>query len=188
MTIRKASKEDAREILDIYSYYVENTAISFEIETPDVSEFEKRIEATLERYPYIVAVDEGRITGYAYAGPFGKRKAYIPSAELSIYVKKDLRGKGTGHELYSALEDILISQNIYTAYAIITFSEDEFDPYLTDASIKFHSAQGFEIKGRYEKCGNKFNRWYGTVVMEKILIKREGEIKKFIPFPELNIT
>ena len=41
--IRNATVEDATELLKIYSYYVEKTAISFEIETPTLKEFEDRI-------------------------------------------------------------------------------------------------------------------------------------------------
>ena len=62
--------------MSIYSYYVENTAISFEYTTPSLSEFEERISNTLENYPYIVLEDDGLIRGYAYAGVFKGRALY----------------------------------------------------------------------------------------------------------------
>ena len=78
---RTASTEDAKDILDIYSYYVINTAITFEYEVPTIEEFRSRIEHTLERYPYIVAVKDGKIFGYGYASPFcNGREAYLHSA------------------------------------------------------------------------------------------------------------
>lgn len=40
--IRIAAKEDAKALLDIYRYYVEHTAITFEYETPTIEEFEKK--------------------------------------------------------------------------------------------------------------------------------------------------
>jgi phosphinothricin acetyltransferase len=49
--IRSAIESDAERLLEIYSYYVENTAISFEIETPSPDEFRKRISNTLKKYP-----------------------------------------------------------------------------------------------------------------------------------------
>ena len=58
---RTASTDDAKDILDIYSYYVINTAITFEYEVPTIEEFRSRIEHTLERYPYIVAIKDGKM-------------------------------------------------------------------------------------------------------------------------------
>ena len=37
--VRDASLEDAGRILEIYAYYVKNTAITFEYEVPSVDEF-----------------------------------------------------------------------------------------------------------------------------------------------------
>lgn len=47
MVIRTAKTEDAESLLKIYSYYVENTAISFEYVTPSPEEFRKRISDTM---------------------------------------------------------------------------------------------------------------------------------------------
>ena len=70
MQIRKATVEDAESLLKIYSYYVENTAISFEYETPSLAEFKGRIAKTLGKYPYLVLEDQGRIMGYTKVGEF----------------------------------------------------------------------------------------------------------------------
>ena len=53
MLIRSALPEDAGRILEIYSHYVEKTAVSFEYDVPSVEEFRARIVKTLERYPYL---------------------------------------------------------------------------------------------------------------------------------------
>ena len=66
--IRVAKREDAEELLKIYSYYVENTAITFEYDVPSVEEFSDRISNTLKKYPYLVLEEEGKILGYTYAG------------------------------------------------------------------------------------------------------------------------
>ena len=47
--IRTVSPEDAEKLLEIYAPYVLNTAISFEYEVPDLSEFRRRIEGKLKR-------------------------------------------------------------------------------------------------------------------------------------------
>lgn len=73
ITIRTAAVDDAAALLAIYAPYVKGTAITFEYEVPSLEEFQGRIAHTLRRYPYIVAVENGEILGYAYTGPFGER-------------------------------------------------------------------------------------------------------------------
>lgn len=74
--IRVAAVEDAQALLDIYGYYVEKTAITYEYEVPSLAEFRNRILHVLENYPYLVAEVNGKIVGYAYAGRFHSRAAY----------------------------------------------------------------------------------------------------------------
>lgn len=76
VNIRVASPDDAEKLLKIYAPYVEKTAITFEYDVPTVHEFKKRIENTLERYPYLVAEVGDKIVGYAYTGSFVGRAAY----------------------------------------------------------------------------------------------------------------
>lgn len=102
--IRLATPKDAEVLLAIYAPYVRDTAITFEYDVPELPEFRKRIESTLEKYPYLVAERNGIPTGYAYAGPFHPRAAYQHSAELSIYLSQDSRGQGIGKALYRHLE------------------------------------------------------------------------------------
>lgn len=181
---RTASTDDAKDILDIYSYYVINTAITFEYEVPTIEEFRSRIEHTLERYPYIIALKDGKIVGYGYASPFcNGREAYLHSAELSIYLSQSVQHCGLGKRLYSVLTDILLKQNITNLYACIAYTDNE-DEYLTNGSMYFHEHLGFKTVGMFRKCGYKYNRWYDMIWMEKI-IADHGTIQPFIPFPEL---
>ena len=121
ITLRMAVPSDAEEMLAIYAFYVENTAVTFEYQTPDAEEFKRRIIHTLERYPYLAALYQGRIIGYAYASPFKTRAAYDWAVETSIYVQKDFHGHGVGKRLYLALEDLLRQQNILNSNACITY-------------------------------------------------------------------
>ena len=68
--IRTATISDATRLREIYAYYVENTAVSFEYVTPSPQEFRVRIQTTLQKYPYLVLEDNGTVLGYAYAGAF----------------------------------------------------------------------------------------------------------------------
>lgn len=170
MKIRSANMGDGEEISKIYSYYVENTAITFETVSPTGEEFEKRIsDVLLGGYPYIVAEEHGKILGYAYAVRLGKREAYFPSTEVSVYVKKDARNTGIGKLLYGELEKELKKRNITNLYACITCATEENDNYVTDASVRFHHKMGYSEVGHFNRCGEKFGRRYSVKWMEKIL-------------------
>ncbi|HAW15528.1 MAG TPA: GNAT family N-acetyltransferase [Clostridiales bacterium] len=168
MYIRSASPEDAVRLLEIYSYYVENTAISFEIDVPSLTEFRSRIARTLTRYPYLVLEDGGNVRGYAYAGVFYDRAAYDPSCEVTIYIDRYSRGRGYGRRLYEALETELKARGITNLYACIADPVEE-DEYLTGDSERFHAHMGFVRVGVFHKCGRKFGRRYNMIWMEKIV-------------------
>ena len=99
MIIRIAKEQDAAALQEIYKYYVENTAISFEITPPTVEEFRERIAKTLEKYPYLVCEDEGGIIGYAYSSVFRDREAYTHCVENTIYLDKKYLRMGYGKAL-----------------------------------------------------------------------------------------
>ena len=168
MVIRAATREDAGSLLKIYSYYVENTAISFEYVAPSLDEFSKRISSTLEKYPYIVLEDDGLIRGYAYAGAFHSRAAYAHCCEVTIYLDRDSKGNGYGKALYEALEKALKKMGIINLYACIADPEVE-DEYLTKNSECFHQHMGYTKVGEFHKCGYKFGRWYNMIWMQKII-------------------
>ena len=166
--IRTATVDDAEEILAIYSPYVKNTAISFEYEPPSIEEFRERIRKTLESFPYLVAVSDGEIIGYTYAGKFHPRAAFLHSAELSIYLRQDMRGKGIGKILYTEIERILKTKGIINLYALVAYADEE-DNYISHDSVIFHEVMGYKTVGKCKKCGYKFDRWYDMLFMEKFI-------------------
>lgn len=178
LMIRTACFEDAEKLLSIYEYYVKNTAVTFEWETPSLEEFQGRMKSVLGKFPYIVCEIDGEIVGYAYAAPFRVRAGYGRAVETTVYVNKDTRSKGIGGRLYAALEQILKMQNIINLNACIAYSEEE-DKFLTHSSPDFHAHLGYRYAGRFIKCAYKFNRWYDMIWMEKII----GEHVDFPPEP-----
>ena len=185
--IRVAMPQDAGALLNIYAYYVENTAITFEYEVPSVQEFVDRICRTLVKYPYLIAEIEGEAVGYAYAGNFKERAAYDWSVETSIYVHKDKRGMGIGKRLYEALENILRFQNILNLNACIACPAKE-DEYLTKDSVLFHEKFGYSMVGKFHACGYKFNRWYDMVWMEKMIGEHLEKQPPIVPISEIEHT
>ncbi len=168
ISIRTAAVEDAEALLNIYAYYVENTAITFEYDVPSLDEFKGRIQKTLSKYPYLVILVDQQIMGYAYAGTFKDRAAYDRCVETTIYLAHDAVRCGLGKKLYLALEEALQKQGILNLYACIGYPVVE-DEYLTKNSAQFHEYLGYETVGQFHKCGYKFNRWYDMIWMEKMI-------------------
>ena len=166
--VRDANLEDVKRILEIYDYYVKNTAITFEYVTPTLEEFEMRMKKIMQRYPYLVIERNGRIEGYAYAGTFIDRAAYDWSCETTIYLDYNAKKCGLGRQLYEVLENALKEMGILNLYACIGYPEAE-DEYLTNNSAEFHAHLGYKKVGEFHKCGYKFGRWYHMVWMEKII-------------------
>lgn len=166
--IRIANTSDAEALLEIYRPYVEKTAITFEYEVPSLTEFKGRIDKTLDKYPYLVAEQNGHILGYAYASSFIPRAACDWAVETSIYVENTKKKMGVGKTLYFELERLLKRQGILNLNACIAYPEVE-DEYLTKNSVEFHKHLGYQWVGQFHNCGYKFGRWYHLVWMEKHL-------------------
>jgi len=182
--IRNADINDAERLLQIYAYYVMNTAISFEYEVPSLSEFQNRMRHTMEKYPYIVIEKGGIIQGYAYAGTFKGRAAYDWSCETTIYLDHNARKCGLGRKLYEALEAALKEMGILNLYACIGYPEME-DEYLNRNSAQFHEHLGFAKIGEFHQCGYKFGRWYNMIWMEKIIGEHKADQARIRYYPEL---
>lgn len=171
-----ANKEDAKKLLEIYAPYVRNTAVTFEYDVPSVLAFENRVSSIVEKYPYLVAVLNGTIVGYAYASSFHERAAYMWAAELSVYVDEKYHRRGIGSALYQKMEELLQKQNVTNLYACIAYPNPE--------SIGFHEKEGYQLVGHFSKCGYKLGCWWDMVWMEKIIGEHKNPPKPWKRYGE----
>lgn len=185
ITMRTAGEADAERLIEIYNYYVVNTAVTFECTPPTADEFRRRIRETLINYPYLVAEYKGVVVGYIYAGRFRPREAYDWAASTSIYVDRDFRHRGIGKRMYEELERILRAQNVTNVYAAAADPQTDHDPYLSRNSEPFHNAIGYKKVATYSNCAYKLGGWYNLVVMEKVIGERKCPMEPFIPFSQL---
>ena len=166
LKIREAQLEDAPRLVEIYSYYVLKTAVSFEYKVPTVDEFKERIRKIKTKFPYLVCEKNGVIAGYVYANTYSEREAYNWTVSSSIYIDKDFRRQGIGSLLYANLEEKLQQLGIRNILAGVAFIEKE-DEYLTNDSSKFHKKMGYEKVAQFKEIGKKFDRWYDLIWMQK---------------------
>ena len=161
--IRDVLPEDAERIQEIYSPYVADTVISFEITVPDKSEMKKIIQKLLSYdFPYIVAENErGTVVGYAYADKFGEREAYRYSFTISIYLDMEVQSKGIGQKLYDELENRMKKMGIVQVISAITGKNEK--------SLKFHEKNGFTKIGHFPNVGYKMGEWHDIIWMNKTI-------------------
>lgn len=173
MRYRLATEADAEALLAIYGQYIE-TAITFECRLPSIDEFRKQIRNILLFYPYLVAEEDGRIIGYAYAHRHMQREAYQWNAELSIYLDQKATSKGIGTEPAKKLLP-------YSNYKACKKSAVVSLNLTIKVMDGLHEKLGFYLVGTYRNAGFKAGRWYDVSWFQK-------DIGKHLPQPEKPIS
>ncbi len=164
--VRSAKPGDLQAITSIYAHAVVHGTASYEYDPPSLAEMTARYNALVQAgFPYLVAVHEegdgdGRLIGYAYAGPFRTRPAYRFTAEDSIYIASDSQGQGIGRLLLTEL--IARSEALGFRQMIAVIGDGE----VNQPSVKLHEAMGFLHSGRIVGSGFKHGRWCDTVLMQ----------------------
>lgn len=157
LALRDATDADVPSILGIYAEEVLHGTATFEYEPPDAAEMARRLQAVVGAgYPWLVATLDGAVVGYAYASSYRPRVGYRFTVEDSVYVRRDLRGRGVGRRLLPALIEACVAKGFVTMIAVVGDATNE-------GSIALHRGCGFEVAGRFPAVGFKFGRWLDSV-------------------------
>ena len=159
--IREVKLKDAKDIVDIYNYYILNTNVTFEEKELTVDQMEERIIEKTVKNPWIVYEREGKIIGYAYLSGWNVKSAYRFSKEGTIYLDVKERGKGIGQELFKELLKIAKEYGVHAIVSGITIPNNE--------SIKLHENFGFKKIAEFEEIGFKNNKWLNVGYWQRIL-------------------
>ena len=158
--IRPATVDDFAATTDIYAHAVSFGTASFEVDPPAQPEMLNRYQAIVEKgFPYLVAVLDGRVVGYAYANAYRPRPAYRFTVEDSIYVHPDQQGTGVGRALLSVLIERCTAMGMRQMIGVIGDSQSK-------GSIALHTTMGFSLIGVARSVGYKHGRWLDQVLMQ----------------------
>ena len=167
---RSATEADLPFITEIYEHAVLHGTATFELVPPDLAEMTRRYRALVDGgYPYFVAILEGRLAGYAYAGPYRPRPAYRFTVENSVYLKPAIHRRGIGLLLMQQLLSACKACGHRQMIAVIGDSANT-------GSIGLHTRLGFQMIGTHPNVGLKFGRWLDTVMMQLELGEGAGTI------------
>ncbi|MBN9042121.1 MAG: GNAT family N-acetyltransferase [Rhizobiales bacterium 62-47] len=163
VTIRPAAEADLPAITVIYDREVRHGTATFELTPPDLAEMTRRFRALVDGgFPYLAAQLDGKVIGYAYAGPYRPRPAYRFTVENSVYLAPQVHRQGIGSQLLQRLIDDCVTRNYRQMIAVIGDSANA-------GSIGLHSRAGFQMIGTHPDVGFKFGRWLDTVMMQRAL-------------------
>jgi len=163
LILRDCTAADIAAIHGIYAEAVRSGTASFELTPPSVEEMTARWAALAEGgYPYLVAISDGAVAGYAYAGAYRARPAYRGTVENSVYVDEGYQGRGVGRALLAELIVRCEAAGFRQMVAVIGDSGNR-------GSIGLHRAMGFREVGVLRSVGWKHGRWLDTVLMQRPL-------------------
>ena len=164
LAVRPTAAGDLAAITAIYRDAVLTGVASFEIEPPAEAEMTRRWQSLLASgHPHIVAVRDGGVLGYAYAGPHRARPAYRFTVEDSIYVAAQGQRRGVGRALLAELLALSEARGFRQMIAVIGGGAENA------ASIGLHAALGFRRIGTIEGAGFKHGRWLDSLLMQRAL-------------------
>ncbi len=159
--VRATSPDDLDAISSIYAHHVETGVATFELIPPHREEWERRLAMAREReLPFLTAVLDDEIVGYAYCAPWKLRPAYRHTVENSIYLTPQCAGRGIGTALLQGLLDGCAAAGIREVIAVVADTDE------AAASLALHRKHGFAEAGRLRAVGHKHGRWLDTVLLQ----------------------
>ena len=151
--LRPLLAEDWPAVRAIFVDGIRSGLASFETEAPTWEEWDA---AHTLRF---VAHSGATVVGWAAAGAVSSRWCYRGVVESSVYVAKDVRGRGVGRAVMEELIAEAERGGIWTIQTSI-FPEN-------DASVVLHERLGFRVVGVRKRIGKRDGLWRDTLLMER---------------------
>jgi len=156
--IRSATADDIPFITEVYNDAIINTTATFDTEVKSIEDRMLWFNNHDGNHPIIVAENDGVLSGWASLTAWSDRCAYNGTAEVSVYVHKEHRGRGIGKALLEIL--ILKGESKGLHYLLSRIASGN------EASIHLHTIFGFRHIGIMKEVGFKFGNYVDVHLME----------------------
>ena len=160
LAIRQATPADLRQITEIYNDAIQKTTATFDTEPKTLEEQESWFANHDASHPILIAEQDGLIVAWASLSQWSDRCAYNATAEISLYVKEEYRGKGIGKELMKAIIQEGKTAGLHTIIARIAGSNK--------ISADLCKSFGFQYIGTMREVGKKFDQLLDVHLMQLI--------------------
>jgi len=158
LTIRPAEPEDLGRVFEIYNAGIAERVATFETASRTVEDISDWVA---DRQPFIVAVDDDEVVGWARAGAYSDRCVYQGVGEHAVYVHPIARGRGLGRKL---LIELCAESERHGLYKLTSRVFTDNEP-----SRVAHRAAGFEEVGIQRRHGKLDGEWKDCVLVERLL-------------------
>lgn len=149
------------EALKIYNYYILNSTATFSVEPLDEDGLRKLAFTGLKRFPSFALLEDDKLIGYSLLNRYKPREAYDTTAETTIYIHKDIRGKGYGSKALAHLGQVAKSLEFRALLGVICAENVE--------SIELFKKQDYFECAHFREVGVKFGRILDVVIYEKLI-------------------
>lgn len=140
---------------EIYQQGIDTRMATFETETPSWDVFDKKFMHTGR----LVALENGRVTGWIALVQVSQRECYKGIAEVSLYIHEEHKRKGIGRLLLNRAGEDAENAGYWSMLSVI---HEE-----NTASISLHEQCGYRMIGYRERIACLHGIWKNTVMMEK---------------------
>jgi L-amino acid N-acyltransferase YncA len=152
---------DFTEVKRIYDWYIANSTATFHTEPIQISELKEFIYTNHPRYKSYLILLDNQIAGYCYFTYYKKRQAYDRTAEVTLYLDPEIRGKGIGKISLEFLEKKAVEVGLKNLLAIITGDNT--------GSIALFAKSGYTKCADFKNVGEKFGKVLDVVGYQKQL-------------------
>jgi len=159
--LREATEADLGAILDVYNDAVLHSTATFDLEPRTWAEQQRWFQEHRPPYAIFMAAAGDTIFGWGSLSRFRPRPGYRFTAEDSIYVRQDFRGRGIGASLLELLIEAASRGRFHSVMALIDGDNA--------VSVRLHERLGFRHVGTFREVGFKFGRWLDVVHMQRMV-------------------
>jgi L-amino acid N-acyltransferase YncA len=164
--VRQARANDAGDIARIYNQAIRARTATFETEPRTAKQIEALLRERGTTYPTMVVERAGRVVGWAGSSPHSTRACFACIAEFSVYVDREVRGRGVGRAALEALVTECERRGFWKLLSRV-FPENI-------ASRMLCRSLGFREVGVLRCHAPVDGTWRDAVIVEKLL----GEAKR----------
>jgi phosphinothricin acetyltransferase len=156
--VRPGRREDLDAVAAIYNEGIEDRVATFET---TLRRGEEVLPWLGDGLPFLVAVADGEVVGFARVSPYSDRCVYAGVGEHGVYVARRARGRSIGRRLLEALAADAERAGLYKLTSRI-FADNA-------ASLAVHRAAGFREVGVQRRHGRLDGEWKDCVLVELLL-------------------
>lgn len=161
LIIKLAEPSDVPGITEIYNEAIVNGTATFDTEIKSIENRTQWLNQHQGNYPVWVAIYNNTLVAWCSLTQYSDRAAYAGTAEVSVYVHHQYRGRNLGNILVEHLVQQAKELGLHCLLARITEGND--------TSIRLHQKYGFTIVGVMKEVGFKFGRYLDVTLMQMVI-------------------